>query len=356
MNAIPGPKSVFYFFITPEFTMLAFTTALETLRLANQVLRRDRYAWRIVSADGKPVRASCGLQFDADLSLEEARVQTRTTTIQMVVVCSGQNVERYANRNLTNWLRECRKARIALGAVCTGAYLLAQAGILNKRRCTIHWENLAAFSERFSHVQPSPQIFAVDDEIYTCAGGTSPLEMMLEIIGREEGTGTAAAICQLAIVASIRDGFERQRLPYMLPLGIDNPNLRVLVEVMEKNVTDPIPLTLVAARGGISRRQMERYFRDTFNCSPGKYYMRLRIERARSLLRQTKMPVVEIAVACGFVSASHFSKIYRSFEGISPHESRALRKQWPYQAPQPSTSFLQAGKTAAHAISFQSAN
>lgn len=251
----------------------------------------------------------------------------------MVIVCSGQDVERYANRSLASWLRECRKRRIPLGAVCTGAYMLAQAGILDKRRCTIHWENLAAFSERFSNVQPSSQIYAVDDGIYTCAGGTSPLEMMLEIIGREEGTGTAAAICQLAIVASLRDGSERQRLPYMLPLGIDNPNLRVLVGIMEENVADPIPLTLVAARGEISRRQMERYFRDTFNCSPGKYYMRLRIERARSLLRQTTMPVVEVAIACGFVSASHFSKMYRTFEGTSPHESRAHRKQWPETIP-----------------------
>lgn len=349
MNAtVAGPKSVFYFYITPEFTMLAFTTALETLRLANQVLGREKYAWQMVSADGKPVRASCGLQLGADLSLDEARARTRASSARMVVVCSGQDVERYASRSLASWLRECRKARIALGAVCTGAHLLAHAGILNERRCTIHWENLAAFSERFSNVQPSPQIFAVDDEIYTCAGGTSPLEMMLEIIGREDGTGTAAAICQLAIVASLRDGSERQRLPYMLPLGIDNPNLRVLVEVMEENVADPIPLALVAARGGISRRQMERYFRDTFNCSPGKYYMRLRIERARSLLRQTTMPVIEIAVACGFVSASHFSKMYRNFEGTSPHESRARRKQWPAHVPNPSKPFRQAGKNAPH--------
>lgn len=346
MNAVPGPKSVFYFYITPEFTMLAFTTALETLRLANQVLGRDKYAWRIVSADGKPVRASSGLQLGADLSLDEARNQTRTASARMVVVCAGQDVARYTNRNLSSWLRECRKARISLGAVCTGAHLLAQAGILNKRRCTIHWENLASFAERFSDVQPSPQIFAVDDEIYTCAGGTAPLEMMLEIIAREEGTGTAAAICQLAIVASLRDGSERQRLPYMLPLGVNNANLRTLVEVMEENVADPFPLTVVAARAGISRRQMERYFRDTFNCSPGKYYMRLRIERARSLLRQTTMPVVEIAVACGFVSASHFSKMYRFFEGTSPHESRALRKQWPEQASSPSKPLPQARKTA----------
>lgn len=348
MNAAPGPKSVFYFYITPEFTMLAFTTALETLRLANQVLGREKYAWRIVSSDGGPVRASCGLQLGADLSLDEAKGQTRAAAARMVVICSGQNVERYASRSLASWLRECRKARITLGAVCTGAHLLAQAGLLDRRRCTIHWENLAAFSERFADVQPSAQILAVDDGIYTCAGGTSSLEMMLEIIGREEGRGTAAAICQLAIVASLRDGSERQRLPYMLPLGVDNPNLRTLVGIMEENIADPIALSLVAIRAGISRRQMERYFRGTFDCSPGKYYMRLRIERARSLLRQTTMPVVEIAVACGFVSASHFSKMYRSFEGMSPHESRALRKQWLDPAPIPPKPLPSVGQVTPH--------
>ena len=325
MDTRSAQTSVFYFYVTPEFTMLAFTNALEILRLTNQVLGRDKYEWRIVSCDGEAVRASCGLQLGADLSLEEARSKVRNSSTGMVILCAGQNVQQYGSRGLDGWLRECRTWRVPLGAVCTGSHLLARAGILRHRRCTIHWENLPSFSESFIEARPNSQIFEVDDEIYTCAGGASSIEMMLHIIGREHGADIAAAVCQLAIVATLRDRSERQRMPYALPISVRNPNLQALVRMMEDNISEPLQLALVAGKVGISRRQMERYFREVFDCSPGRYYMRLRIESAKSLLKHTSMPVVEVAIACGFISASHFSKIFRSFEGTSPHESRMLR-------------------------------
>ncbi|WP_429809047.1 GlxA family transcriptional regulator [Ensifer sp. B1-9] len=326
MDARSDGKKLLLFYLAPEFTMLAFTSALEVLRLANQVLEADAYEWRLVSADGSCIRASCGLAIDTDLSLAEARRRVNDgLDVRMAIVCSGRNVQHHVDKGLDSWLRECRKRRITLGALCTGSHLLAHAGLLREKRCTIHWENYPSFAERFADALLSTQIYEVDDEIYTCAGGTSALEMMLHIIGQDFGFDVAVEVCQQAIVAGVRDRSERQRLPFSLPQGVRSKNLKAAIRIMEQNLTEPLPLHVVAAKVGISRRQMERYFRHEFACSPARYYVRLRLERAKSLLKQTGMPVVEVAVACGFASASHFSKTYRIAEGVPPHESRKAR-------------------------------
>ncbi|PSH60798.1 GlxA family transcriptional regulator [Phyllobacterium sophorae] len=319
-------NKLFLFYLAPEFTMLAFSSALEALRLANQILSDNAYAWRLVSADGEAVRASCGLSISADLSLAEARRQVADgLVVRMAIVCSGRNVQHYVDKCLDSWLRECRKRRIPLGALCTGSHLLAHAGLLREKRCTIHWENYPSFAEQFTDTLISPHIYEVDDEIYTCAGGTTSFEMMLHIIGQDLGSEVAIEVCQQAIVAGVRDRFERQRLPFSLSDRVKNETLKAIIRMMEENLTEPLPLEAIAKKVRISRRQMERQFSSEFACGPARYYVRLRLERAKSLLKQTGMPVVEVAVACGFVSASHFSRAYRTAEGLSPHETRNPR-------------------------------
>jgi len=316
-------KKLFLFYLAPEFTMLAFTSALEALRLANQVVGQEVYDWRIVSSDGKPVRASCGLSISPDISLAEARGMRQVgARLDMAIVCAGRNVQRHIDKSLDKWLRECRVKRIPVGAICTGPYLLAHAGLLEGKRCTIHWENLPAFLEAFSDIQASPQLYEVDDGIYTCAGGTSSLDLMLHIIAEDHGPDIAREICQQAIVGVVRHRSERQRVPLSLSQDIKNNTLKAIIELMEENVTRTLPLTLLAKKVGISRRQMERYFHVNTGCSPSRFYLKLRVERAKALLEQTAMPVVEVAVACGFTSSSHFAKVYRSNEGKSPIQAR----------------------------------
>lgn len=314
---------IFLFYVAPEFTMLAFSSALEALRLANQVIGRSVFEWRIVSTDGKPVTASCGLSLNPDLSLAQAReLVMGRRAFDMAVVCAGRDVQRHVEKNLNKWLRECRKRRIALAGICTGPYLLAHAGLLKEKRCTIHWENYPAFVERFSDAQPTAQIYEVDDGIYTSAGGVTSFDMMLHIIAQEYGPEVARKICQQAIVGAIRHRTERQRLPFSLAQDVCNEVVKRAVQMMEDNVTDALSPEEIASRIGLSRRQLERLFRKELDCSPSRYYLRLRIERSKGLIAQTGMPIIEIAVACGFVSASHFSKVYREFESVSPAETR----------------------------------
>ncbi|MET4687633.1 GlxA family transcriptional regulator [Sinorhizobium fredii] len=327
MKTASDTKKLILFYLVPEFTLLAFTSALEALRLANQVIGDEVYEWRIVTRDGKIVRASCGLSITPDLSLTEARkLRTGGVKLDMAIVCAGRNVQDHLDRTLDAWLRECRSQRIAIGAICTGPYLLANAGLLVDKRCTIPWENYPSFAEVFSDAQASPQIYEVDDGIYTCAGGTSSLDMMLHIISEHHGPDAARKICQQAIVGTVRHRSERQRLPFSLSQDIKHRALQAAIELMSENMTQTLPLTLLAKKVGISRRQMERQFQSNTGCSPSRFYVKLRVERAKALLEQTAMPVVEVAIACGFTSSSHFSKVYRTNEGETPIQTRKPKR------------------------------
>ncbi|KUM24388.1 AraC family transcriptional regulator [Mesorhizobium loti] len=317
-------QKTFVFYLVPEFTLLAFSSAIEVLRLANQVTGHEHYRWRLISADGQPVIASNGVYVSVDSSLATERILLFGLQKPfMSLVCSGRRVQDYTNRSMDAWLRECRRMRIHVAGLCTGTYLLARAGILQDRRCTIHWENSPAFAEQFNRSALTAGIFEFDDGIYTSAG-TGSFDMMLHIVRQAFGSKTAAEICSQALIMRMRDKSERQRLAFASSQGVNNAIIQAAVHLMEDNMSSPISLTEVGFRLHLSRRQIERLFRNQLSCSPARYYLKLRIERAKLLLTQTAMPVVDVAVACGFVSASHFSKCYRQIEGNSPQADRKL--------------------------------
>lgn len=324
MLASANDHKTFVFYLVPEFTLLAFSSAIEVLRLANQVVGHQRYRWRLVSAEGHPVTASNGVCLSVDRSLAEERARQHDRP-SMALVCSGRRVEDRTDRSLEAWLRDCHRQRISLGALCTGAYILAKSGLLENRRCAIHWENSPAFAEQFDRSVLTCGIFEVDDGIHTCAGGAASFDMMVHLVGRELGPRVAAEICNQALVSRLRDSTERQRLPFAFPQGVNNPIIKAAVNLMADNLSEPITLAELGLRLRLSRRQIERVFQNELHCSPARYYLKLRLERAKLLLTQTSMAVVDVAVACGFVSASHFSRCYRVLEGRTP---QAERKSW----------------------------
>ncbi len=215
---------------------------------------------------------------------------------------------------------------MTVGGLCTGAHILAAAGLLSGKRCAIHWENLPGFSEAFPKAEVYADLFEFDSNIYTCAGGTASLDMMLKLIGDDFDANLVNKICEQALTDRVRSPQDRQRLPLRARLGIQNSKVLTIIEMMEANLSEPQALINVAHMIGLSRRQVERLFRQEMGRSPARYYLEIRLDRARHLLLQSAMPVVEIAVACGFVSASHFSKCYRELYGRSPQQERAERK------------------------------
>ncbi|MGI9364095.1 MAG: GlxA family transcriptional regulator [Rhizobiaceae bacterium] len=316
----------FVFFLVPDFSMIAFSTAIEALRIANRMLGYESYKWRLASTDGSSVTASNGVTVSVDTSLEdERRLLSGRDRPSMLFVCSGVNVEKYNNKSVHGWIREEHKRGVAVGGLCTGAHILASAGLLSNRRCAIHWENLPGFAEAFPKAEVYADLFEVDGNIYTCAGGTAALDMMLSLIAEDHDEKLINAICEQALTDRVRGPHDRQRLPLRARLGVQNARILSIIEMMEANLSEPLTLLEIAEHAGLSRRQIERLFRHHMGRSPARYYLEIRLDRARHLLLQSMLPVVEIAIACGFVSASHFSKCYRELYGRSPQQERAER-------------------------------
>ncbi len=328
MNDKARLKRSIVFFLVPNFSMIAFATAIEPLRIANRMLGFEAYRWRLASADGKPVMASSDIEIAANTSLDdERRNLIGENRPSMVFVCSGVHVEHYQNKSALAWLRESYNRGISVGGLCTGAHILASAGLLSGKRCAIHWENLPGFSETFPKAEVYADLFEIDSNLYTCAGGTAALDMMLKLIGDDFDENLVNSICEQALTDRVRKPHDRQRLPLRARLGVQNSKVLSIIEMMEGCLTEPLSLLDVAGNVGLSRRQIERLFRQEMGRSPARYYLEIRLDRARHLLIQSSMPVVEVAVACGFVSASHFSKCYRELYGRSPQQERADRKQ-----------------------------
>jgi len=304
--------------LVPNFSMIAFTAAVETLRLANRTSGQALYRWSLFSVDGLPVTASNGIELHPEGNLEAAE------RLDTVAVCSGADVQRYGEKALMSWLRRMARRGADIGALCTGSHILARAGLLDGYRCTIHWENLAGFFEDFPDIEVSSELFEIDRNRFTCSGGTAAIDLMLNVIARQHGHELAAGVADQFLHERIRDHRDHQRMSLPARLGVQNPKLLKVIELMEANLEEPLSRTGLAVTAALSTRQLERLFRKYLNRSPARYYLELRLNKARLLLLQTNMSIIDVALACGFVSASHFSKCYRDFFGRTPRKERGL--------------------------------
>ena len=315
---ITDPGCRFGFLMVPHFSLGAFSSAIEPLRLANYVSGETLYGWRTISIDGKAVASSAGVSVTADLSM--GGVERLST----VFVCGGIETHRFEDRRLANWLRQIERRGTSIGALCTGSHILARLGLLDGYRCTIHWENLPGFVEDFPDIDVREDIFVVDRNRYTCAGGMAASDMMLSFINRHHGYQLAAAVSEALVCERIRGEEDHQRMALRLRLAVSQPKLLSSISIMSDNIEAPLSQTQLAREIGLSTRQLERLFLKYLNCTPSRYYLEMRLNRARALLQQTCMSVTNVALATGFVSASHFSKSYRLHFGHAPRETKRL--------------------------------
>jgi len=314
--ADPTQTTRFVFLTLANYSMIAVSNAVEPLRMANRVSGLAAYEWEIATLDGDAVVSSNGLKLEPTYGLNQLR------PFDLIFVCGGTDVRAAITPKLLQTLRRLAERRIALGALCTGGYALAQAGLLDRYRATIHWENLAALREQFPTVLISDQLYTVDRNRYTCSGGVAPLALMLHLIEVKLGTRIARLVSEQFIVDRIRNADDRQYVPLRAQVGAGHQNLIAIAELMEANIENPLSLEAIAGRAGISRRQIERLFKQYVNCVPKRYYLEMRLRRARELLLQTAMPVMAVSTACGFQSPPHFSKCYRNQFGHPPIAER----------------------------------
>ena len=308
------------FLFLPEYTLSAFSNAIGILRMANRLTDRALYTWSVHSLDGQSVISSAGLELTIDGSLADA------TDANILMVCGGYSVKKYCNKLLTDGLRKIAKRKIPIGGIDTGTYALAVAGLLDGYRCTIHWENLSSLREEFPRLEITSSLFVIDRDRYTCSGGISSIDLMLNLIASIHGHQLVQEISEQFSCDRVRTEKDAQRAPLKYLIGASQPRLVDAVTLMESNIEEPLTLDEVADYVGISRRQLERLFNRYLHCAPSRYYLELRLSRARLLLLQTSIAVIDVAISCGFSTAPHFSKCYSDLYGKPPSaERRALR-------------------------------
>jgi len=316
----PSARHRFGFLTLPNYSMIALTSAVEPLRMANRLCKQEIYQWSLVSLDGVPAAASNGLALSPTVPL------ARMGPVDVVFVCGGVNVQQAVNRELTSALRRLAQGGVALGSLCTGGYALAKAGLLDKYRAAIHWENMSALREEFPRIHFTEQLFAIDRDRYTCSGGIAPLDLMLNLIKDHLGRDIAPLISEQFILDRIRNAQDRQHIPLQAQVGVFHERLIRAAALMEANIEEPMSLDELASSIGVSRRQIERLFKRHLDQVPTKYYLELRLRRARELLLQTSMSIMDITTACGFQSPPHFSKCYRNVFGHPPSAERQMNR------------------------------
>ncbi|MEM6467247.1 MAG: GlxA family transcriptional regulator, partial [Pseudomonadota bacterium] len=242
-----------------------------------------------------------------------------------IIVCGGLNIKAAITKPVLTWLRREERRGVAMGAICTASQVLAQAGLLDGKRATIHWYNRDAFAEEFPEIELTQNIYVIDGTRYTAAGGTAPSDLMLKLVASTHGVDLANEIADQMIHTSIRTDRDEQRLSIPTRIGVRHPKLSTVIRMMEENIEEPISPSILASDVGMSTRQLERLFRRYLSRSPKRYYMELRLQKARNLLMQTDMSVINVALACGFASPSHFSKCYRSHFSTTPYRERGAQ-------------------------------
>lgn len=305
------------FLLFPNFAMLSFSSVIEPLRIANRLSNQPLYDWKLLSLDDQAVVASNGIAFTPTLSMQAWQA------LDAVLLVAGMGTHLVENKALFVWLRQVARSQRLLGSTSTGSVLLAKAGVLKDRRCTIHWEDQASLQESFPNLIVSRELFELSGTLMTCSGGTAGLDMMLALIERQQGRGLSRRIAEQCIHPSIRASHEAQRMSVEASLGIHSPVLSEAVTIMRSHYEDPLNCNDIARLVAISPRQLQRLFKQHFGQSPGSYYLLLRLRHAEDLLTRTSLSVLTIATATGFSSTSHFSKCFRKQYGVSPRAHRA---------------------------------
>ena len=308
------------FFLIPNFSMLAFASAIEPLRAANRISEKELFSWYVSSKDGNSVKASNEIIVNTDGE------HNKLFECKLVFVISGIDIKEHTDVYSLNIFRKLDRHGVIIGGINTGTYLLAKSGLLNYKRCTIHWENNYGLVEEFPMIEVTNELFEIDDMIITCSGGTASIDLILYIVTVIYGNKLATEISDQMIHDRIRESTDKQRMRLRSRLGISHPKLLSAVNLMENTIEEPLSQIEISKSAKLSNRQLERLFKKYLNSTPTKYYLNLRLAKARDLIRQTSMSILSVALACGFVSSSHFSKCYKEYFNKSPREERLVNQ------------------------------
>jgi len=320
LEELPGaikPVESVGFLLIPGFALMSYAGAVEPLRAANQLTGKLLYKWWNAAPGDEPALASSGaavmpdFKFGADVG-----------SLDLLLVCAGGNPSTFNDRRTFTWLKKLARHGVTLGGVSGGPFVLAKAGLLSGRCCTVHWEHLPALQEAFPDVRLTRSLFEFDGNRITCSGGVAGLDMMIALISRDHGYELASAVSDWLLHTHVREGGMSQRMDMRFRWGVSNAKLLKALKTMEANIESPLTRTALADLAGVSLRQLERMFESELGRGVHEHYLALRLSRSRQLLRETTLSVLEVSLATGFASASQFSRAFRRRFALTPRDMR----------------------------------
>ena len=307
-------------YLTQQYPLAPLSLVLDSLRVANGIAGQKLFNHVLLSSGDEPVVSSCEFPAPNTINIDQS------PPLDVLLVCAGDASFRYSEHQALRWLRQVFHRGAIVGGISSGSMLLARAGLLDGRRCAVHWASVNAMREHFHRVAVTGDIFCVDGRLITCAGGVSTLDMMLHLIERLSSRQLAFDLADALIYPSKRGGNEPARGSLVARTGVVNRQLTHAIELMEANIETPISISEISKRVGASARHIERLFSRFFDVAPTQYYMRIRLGTAHGLLAKTDLPIVEVALRCGFRNASHFTRRYgTAYEQLPSMRRRAGR-------------------------------
>lgn len=298
------------------FAVMSYAALVEPMRAANLLGRRTLYEMVNIGLSDAPIASS-----GAAMVTPQARVG-QDLKLDYLFVVAGGDPTGFDDRSTFAWLARMARSGVQLGGVSGGPIILALAGLMSGRRMTVHWEHAAALAEISPHLLLDRTLFVIDRDRVTCAGGTAPMDLMHALITRHHGAPFARLVSDWFMHTEVRPAVGPQRAGLVARVGSTNAAILDAVRAMEANVSEPLALDQLAEIAGLSPRQLNRLFREKLGRSTMRYYRDLRLDKAQNLLRNSPLSLTEIALATGFASSSHFSRVFAESFGQAPSTYR----------------------------------
>ena len=302
--------------VYPDASLMSLAATLDPMRAANRVAGRRIYRWEIVSMDGTPPVTSCGLPIPVDGRFEPARRR------DVLIVLAAFNVFEHSTPKALHAVRNGARNSVMTGGIEAGAWVLGLAGLLDGRAATTHWEDLEEFAARFPMADVRPDRWVIDGPVFTAGGAMPALDLMLALIRARQGFSTALDVASLYIYDEAHPASDAQPLVSLGRLGDREPRVAAAIRLMEAHLDQPLPVSAIARRIGISARTLETLFRGTVGTSPGAYYLSLRVKAARRLVLDTRLSMADTAERTGFSSIASLSRAFRRQYGMPPTAAR----------------------------------
>lgn len=320
MTEIPAPLRI-GFMLTPDYSLMSLTAAVEPLRAANHLAGQELYRPSYHSVAGGFVPSTSGGGF-------HTAVLPAPGALDLAFVVAGGNPLLYEDAALARGLRALKARNLPLGGISGGAAILARLGLMEGRRFTLHWAHIDALAEALPDLLIERALYVIDRDRYSCAGGVAALDMMCALIGRDHGAAFARQVAEWFIHSRARGADEPQQSPAAERFDLRHPMLAQAVDLMFGHLADPLTPEQIAAQVGCSPRQLQRLFNDQLGSSMMAFYREMRLKKADELVQQTVLSMLDVALVTGFSSAAHFSRLYAERFGMAPIRKRqAMRKR-----------------------------